>query len=153
MSRDCSLCTGEWFRKSQLDDMYACRQVGENHLSSEWTATDMDSAPTSVGLKVSAPRTSLNRWWGTSYPKRQRVFHFSTELEPSTRPDAWWGQVCKWGCSNQSPIVTLCGRVCAIGLWWEQYKLEPTFTLRCARAARGTAAGGVVVLYPTDAGS
>ena len=54
-------------RKQRTSRAKACPQAGGgNHPSSGSTATD--SAPTSVGLKVSAPRTSLNRWWATPIP-------------------------------------------------------------------------------------
>ena len=45
--------------QTKVNDLHASRQVVEEHPSSGWAATD--SAPTSVGLKLSAPRTSLNR--------------------------------------------------------------------------------------------
>jgi len=50
-------CLTEWCGK-QAERNVPRRQVEDRQPSSGWTATD--SAPTSVGLRVSAPRTSCN---------------------------------------------------------------------------------------------
>ena len=51
---------GDWMKRMRVR-----RQEERHHQSSGWTATD--SAPTTVGLRVSVPRTSRDRKHPTSY--------------------------------------------------------------------------------------